>query len=118
MEDIRQKLASDFAQRLVSCAAQTYPELPVLEATQLKAHDLQEAGVLTEPQHHDLFMVAAWDALDQPGRVVLPEELAARLAANLAANVSLFSSDELLRLARVKLDSGQGVSGAGEENHM
>jgi hypothetical protein len=104
MEDIREKLASDFAQRLVSRAAQTYPELPVLEATQLKAHDLQEAGVLTEPQHHDLFMVAAWDALDQPGRGVASGELAARLAANLVSSAGLFSLDELQRLARVKLD--------------
>jgi hypothetical protein len=108
MEDDRQNLAFDFAQRLVSGAAQTYPDLPVLEATQLKAHDLREAGVLTEPQHHHLFMVAAWDALDQPGRAVAPEELAARLAASLAANAGLFSSDELRRLARVRLDPGRG----------
>ena len=106
VEDIRHELALDFARRLVSSAAQTYPDLPVLEAVQLKAHDLQEAGLLTEPQHHDLFMVAAWDALQEPGRAVAPEELAARLAADLVARTGLFSHDELQRLARLKLDPG------------
>jgi hypothetical protein len=89
------------------------PELPVLEAMQLKAHDLLEAGLLTEPQHHDLFMVAAWDALDQPRRVVAREELAARLAADLVAEEALFSSDELQRLTRVRLDPGQGLPRVG-----
>ena len=107
VEDVRHQLASDFARRLVSCAAQTYPELPVLEAMQLKAHDLLGAGLLTEPQHHDLFMVAAWNAMDEPGRAVAPEELAALLAADLVARAGHFSPDELQRLARVKLDPGQ-----------
>lgn len=80
---------------------------------QLKAHDLLEAGLLTDPQHHDLFMVAAWDALDQPGHVVAQEELAGRLAADLIAKKSLFSPDELQRLARVRLDPGQGLPRVG-----
>ena len=85
----------------------------MLEATQLKAHDLLEAGLLTDPQHHSLFMVAAWDALDQPGRVVSQEELAGRLAVDLLAKQSLFSPDELQRLARVRLDPGQGLPRVG-----
>lgn len=112
-EDVRQQLASDFAHRLVLSAAQTYPELPVLEATQLRAHDLLAGGLLTEPQHHDLFMAAAWEALDEPGRTVAPEEIAARLAADLAARTGLFSPDELQRLSRVKLDPGQEVPRVG-----
>lgn len=80
---------------------------------QLKAHDLQEAGLLTEPQHHDLFMVAALDAPNEPGRAVAPEELAARLAADLVARRDLFSPDELQRLTLVKLDSGQEVPRVG-----
>jgi len=109
-EDVRHQLASDFAHRLISSAAWTYPELPVLEAVQLKAHDLQEAGLLTEPQHHDLFMVAALDAPVEPGQAVTPQELAARLAADLVARTGLFSPDELQRLARVKLDPSRAGS--------
>ena len=85
----------------------------MLEAMQLKAHDLLEAGLLTDAQHHDLFMVAAWDALDQPGRVVAQEELAGRLASDLVAKQSLFSPEELQRLTRVKLHPGQGLPRVG-----
>ena len=112
-EDIRHELAVDFVRRLVSSAAQTYPDLPVLEAVQLKAHDLQEAGLLTEPQHHDFFMVAALDAPDEPGQAVESDELAARLAADLISKPRLFSIEELQRLARVKLDAGHWAPDAG-----
>ncbi len=91
VEDIRHELATDFARRLVASAAEAYPDFPVLEAVQLKAHDLQEAGLLTEPQHHDLFMVAALDAPDEPGQAVKPDELAARLAADLVSKPGLFA---------------------------
>jgi hypothetical protein len=104
VEDIRHQLASDFARRLVACAALTYPELPVLEATQLKAHDLQEAGLLTEPQHHDLFMVTAWESLEEPGRTITQEEITRRLAADLVSRLGLFPPAELQRLSRVALD--------------
>jgi hypothetical protein len=112
-EDLRHRLASDFAQRLVLSGALTYPELPVLEAMQLKAHDLQEAGLLTEPQHHDLFMVGARDIPDESGRVMTPDELAAWLAADLVFSTSLFSLDELERLARITLDPGRYVAEGG-----
>ena len=108
-EDMRHQLASDFAHRLVASAGATYPELPILEASQLKAHDLVEAGLLTEPQHHDLFMVTAWDALNDPGRAVSSEVLAATLAADLVARIGLFPAEELQRMARAALDPGQGV---------
>lgn len=112
-QDNRHQLAADFAHRLVSSAARTYPELSVLEAMQLRARDLVDAGLLTEPQHHDLFMVAAWDALGAAGRVVASEELAARLSDDLVSKAVLFSSDELQRLARIKLDPGQGIPRVG-----
>jgi|GEM_PF-3330565 len=112
-EDVRHVLATDFAHRLVASAAQTYPDFPVLEATQLKAHDLQEAGLLTEPQHHDLFMVAALDTPDEPAEAVAPEELAARLADDLIAQLGLYSIEELQRLALIKFDAGPETPGAG-----
>jgi hypothetical protein len=110
VDDLRHQLASDFAHRLVSSGARTYPELPVLEATQLKAHDFQEAGLLTEPQHHDLFMVVARDVPDELARTMTPDELAAWLAADLVIRTGLFSLDELQRLARIALDPGRYVA--------
>ena len=112
-EDTRHQLASDFARRLVASAAATYPELPIIEASQLKARDLVQAGLLTEPQHHDLFMVTAWDALNNAGRAASSEMLAATLAADIVARSGLFPPDELQRMARVTLDPGQGVPRAG-----
>jgi len=111
IEDVRHQLASDFAHRLVSSAARTYPDLPVAEATQLKAHDLEEAGLLTEPQHHDLFLAAAWSIPDQPGQATQPDGLAERLAADLVVRRDLFSPDEFRRLAKVELDSVAGGAG-------